>query len=216
MLEASKAAARRNYDRRFATRYIVGDGIDIGCGQDPIANYYEFYPLMKSLRPWELKDGDGMLLEGVEDEAFDFVHSSHSLEHMADPKVAMENWIRVCKKGGHLVLLLPDEDMFEQGNWPSAYAGADHVTAWTIKKNESWCSASYNITDFFGQFADQLEILKIEKLDSSYLYTIPAMDQTRGMIQECAVEVILRKKTDEEIRRKGRLPAEKTFSYKVG
>jgi SAM-dependent methyltransferase len=215
MHESIKAIMRRNQDRRFATTYLIGDGIDIGCGEQPISLYAEFYPGMRSLKPWDLPDGDGALLEGVEDEIYDFVHSSHSLEHMSDPRVAMANWIRVLKKGGHMVLLLPDEDMFEQGNWPSAYAGADHITSWTIKKNQSWCPASINVVDFLSEFADSVEILKIEKLDSTYLYNIEAIDQTRTPIGECAIEVVLRKKTDEELERKGRLPRQKVFSYKV-
>lgn len=215
MHESIKAIMRRNYDRRFATTYFVGNGIDVGCGGQPISLYAEFFPQMTGLRAWDLPDGDGALLEGVEDETFDFVHSSHSLEHMSDPWVAMKNWIRVLKKGGHMILLLPDEDMFEQGQWPSAYAGKDHITAWTIKKKSSWCIASINVVDFFGEFADTMEILKIEKLDATYLYTVDKVDQTRTPIGECAIEVILRKKTDEEIRRKGRLPREQVFSYKV-
>lgn len=216
MFESSKAIMRRNFDRRFATTYFRGVGIDIGCGSDPIVNYHEFYPLMQGMRNWDLVDGDGALLEGVDDESFDFVHSSHSLEHMTDPFLAVTNWTRVLKKGGHMILLLPDEDMFEQGNWPSKYAGADHITSWTIKKQSSWSPVSYNVTDFFGQFADKLEIIKIEKLDSTYIYNAHAVDQTRGPIQECAIEVILKKRTDEELERKGTLPPKQVFSYKVG
>lgn len=214
MFETSKAVMRRNFDRRFATNYFVGDGIDVGCGGDSIWNYREFYPLMKSCRSWDLQDGDGALLEGIEDSTFDFVHSSHSLEHMSDPHVAMENWIRVLKPGGHMIIMLPDEDMFEQGNWPSRYAGTDHVTSWTIYKDESWSPASRNVTMFFSGWNS--EILKIEKLDSTYLYNINATDQTRMPVGECAIEVILRKWTDEELTRKGRLPPQEMFTIKIG
>lgn len=214
MLESTKAVARRNFDRRFSTIYFVGDGIDIGCGQDTIGNYAEFYPLMKSITPWDIPQGDGMLLESVADETFDFVHSSHSLEHMDNPNIAMKNWIRVLKPGGHIILLLPDEDMFEQGTWPSEYAGSDHKTSWTIHKESSWCPASYNITSFFSSFSPSIEIVKIEKLDSTFLYSWPKMDQTRGIIQECAIEIILRKRTIEEIEAKGRYP-KKMFKYQV-
>lgn len=213
--EASKSIMRRNFDRRFATTYFVGAGIDIGCGPDPIVNYAEFFPLMTAYRAWDLPDGDGMLLEGVEDESFDFVHASHSIEHMQDPKIAMDNWIRVCKKGGHLVLLIPDEDMFEQGKWPSEYTNGDHLTSWTISKRESWSPASINLTSFLDQFNDKIEIIKIEKLDATYLYRAPRVDQTRGPIQECAIEVILRKKTDREIDEKGRLPEPQMFQYRT-
>ncbi|MGH1556812.1 hypothetical protein ACRAWD_01360 [Caulobacter segnis] len=34
---------------------------------------------------------------------------------MRDPKEALENWLRILKPGGHLVCLIPDEDLYEQG-----------------------------------------------------------------------------------------------------
>jgi SAM-dependent methyltransferase len=204
--ETSKAMMRRLFDRRFATTYFVGDGIDVGCGPDPLMSYAEMLPLMKSCRPWDQKDGDGALLESVKDESFDFLHSSHCLEHLDNPVIAMENWIRVVKKGGHLVILLPDEDLFEQGVWPSRYSGPDHKTSWTIYKNGSWCPHSINLTSFLLEFTHAVTIHKIELLDSTYFYNIQATDQTRSPIGECAIEVILRKKTDKEIEDKGRLP----------
>jgi SAM-dependent methyltransferase len=213
--EASKAAARRNFDRRFSTTYFVGKGIDIGSGPDPISRYHEFYPLMTEIKQWDQNDGDGMTLETIDDEAFDFVHSSHSLEHMDDPYVAMKNWIRVTKKGGHLIIILPDEDMFEQGVWPSEYTNGDHNNSWTIGKTESWSPVSINLTEFLQKYTTEVEILKIEKLDNTYSYDAPRQDQTRGIIQECAIEIILRKKTDEEIEKKGRLPKSQMISFNV-
>lgn len=214
--ETSKSVMRRLYDRRFATTYFVGDGIDVGCGPDPISRYKEFFPLMKEVRAWDQKDGDGKLLEGIENESLDFVHSSHSLEHMTDPKIALENWIRVTKPGGHIIIMLPDEDLFEQGKWPSMYSGKDHITAWTIGKKESWCPASINVIDFLKNFVEDVEILRIELLNNTFLYEAPVMDQTRSPIGECAIEVILRKKTQQEKDDKGRLPKnEDKFVYSI-
>ena len=68
------------------------------------------FPLMHSVCARDLADGDAMLMRGVEPDSYDFVHSSHCLEHMLDPTVALENWIRICKKGGRLVTV-PDEDL---------------------------------------------------------------------------------------------------------
>lgn len=205
MFEATKANFRRQFDRRFATTYFVGNGLDIGCGQDIISRYAEWFPLMKDVRGWDQVDGDGMVLNTIQDNSYDFIHSSHSLEHMSDPYIAMENWLRVLKPGGHLILTVPDEDMFEQGIWPSRYAGADHITSWTIYKKKSWSPKSINVFDFFTKF-DNIELLKIEKIDISYLYSIASTDQTRTPITECAIEVILRKMTLQEIQTMGKLP----------
>lgn len=214
--ETSKSVMRRNFDRRFATTYFVGKGIDVGCGPDPISRYTEMFPLMTTVRSWDQHDGDGQLLEGIEDESLDFVHSSHSLEHMQDPRIALRNWIRVVKPGGHIIIMLPDEDLFEQGKWPSTFSGPDHVTAWTIGKAKSWCPASINVIDFVKEFADVVEPLKIELLNSTFLYSMPFMDQTRSPIGECAIEVILRKRTADEISKMGRLPTEEVFVYNGG
>jgi len=218
--ETSKAMMRRLFDRRFATTYFVGDGIDIGCGMDPLSHYSEMFPLMRSCRAWDTVKGDGNAshLDGVEDETLDFIHSSHCLEHLDIPHIAMKNWIRILKKGGHMILLLPDEDLFEQGFWPSKYSGEDHKTSWTIGKTESWAPKSLNIIDFFGGiFLETMNILKVELLDSTFFYNQEAFDQTRTPIGECAIEIILRKRTEKEIKDKGRLPSKPNmiFSYKT-
>lgn len=42
--------------------------------------------------------------------AYDFVLSSHVLEHTANPILALSEWLRLLKKQGTLVLLLPHKD----------------------------------------------------------------------------------------------------------
>lgn len=205
MFEATKAMTRRLHDSRFATKYFVGDGIDIGCGGDCIIKYKEWFPLMNSVRAWDQEDGDAQTLEGIESQSFDFVHSSHSLEHMADPYIAFERWVDILKPTGHIILTLPDEDMFEQGRWPSTFAGSDHVSSWTIFKFESWSPKSINCVEFFSRYRE-LEILKIEKIDQTFLYDLPFADQTRTLSTECAIEIILRKRTEQELKDKGKLP----------
>jgi SAM-dependent methyltransferase len=47
-------------------------------------------------------------LERIADRTYDFVLSSHSLEHSANPLKCIAEWLRVLKPGGALLLLLPD------------------------------------------------------------------------------------------------------------
>jgi SAM-dependent methyltransferase len=47
-------------------------------------------------------------LQGIADNAYDFVLSSHCLEHTANPLAALREWRRVTRPGGHLLLALPD------------------------------------------------------------------------------------------------------------
>jgi SAM-dependent methyltransferase len=205
MQETSKALIRRLQDARFVNTYFRGNGIDIGCGDDPLSKYHPQFPLMTSLKPWDLPDGDAQLMASVPDNAYDFVHSSHCLEHMRDPYEAFENWIRICKPGGHIITTIPDEDLYEQGVFPSTF-NPDHKTTWTMLKHESWSPVSINMVEFLYQFRDTIEVLKIELVNSAFLYDRPRMDQTYHHISECAIEFIVRKRPETEIARKGRLP----------
>ncbi len=193
MNETSKAVSRRLHDSRFATRYFVGDGIDIGAGDDSLGRYQQMFPAMRSCRAWDLADGDAQFLAGVPDRAFDFIHSSHCLEHLVNPVQAMQNWLRVLKPGGHAVLMVPDEDLYEQGVFPSTY-NADHKWTFTIHKKSSWSPRSVNLVDLLVHFADQVQTLKIETLDATVMQGLAGRsDQTLGPIAESAIEVILRK-----------------------
>ncbi|RAK57917.1 methyltransferase domain-containing protein [Phenylobacterium deserti] len=204
--EASKAMVRRNFDSRFATRWLVGDGIDIGAGNDAIGMFSQMLPLMTSLRGWDLPDGDAMLMEGVADESLDFVHSSHCLEHLQDPLVALGNWVRICKPGGHVVVMVPDEDLYEQGIFPSTF-NDDHKWTFTVCKTGTWSPRSINLTALLGHFASVVSIQKIEVLDAGYHFGAPRFDQTGLVTGEAAIEFVLRKRTADEIARGGRYPA---------
>ena len=50
---------------------------------------------------------EGSQLSDITDNKYDFLLSSHNLEHMANPIKALKEWQRVVKPGGHIVLVLP-------------------------------------------------------------------------------------------------------------
>ncbi|TWB20456.1 tetratricopeptide (TPR) repeat protein [Nitrospirillum amazonense] len=191
--ETTKQMLRRTADGRFARRWIVGEGIDIGCGPNPLGNLGDYFPLMKSARPWDPPDGDAMLMEGVADNSYDFVHSSHCLEKLVDPVRSLGNWIRICKPGGHLIITIPDEDMYEQGVWPSIF-NQDHKWTFTILKPQSWSPKSISVVQLLDLFKEEVEVLKLEKLDSGFQYDAPLRDQTLKGTSESAIEVVLRKR----------------------
>jgi len=193
MHETSKSVIRRLHDSRFATRYFLGDGIDIGAGADPLGNYRSLFPGIRSCRAWDLADGDAQLLAGVPDASLDFVHSSHCLEHLRNPADGLRNWLRVLKPGGHLVMLVPDEDLYEQGVFPSTF-NRDHKWTFTIAKKTSWSPRSVSLTLLLSEFSDAASVLKIELLDASYVYGLDGrVDQTLTPVGECAIEVVMRK-----------------------
>jgi SAM-dependent methyltransferase len=203
--ELSKSFARRASDRRFATKWFAGEGIDIGAGDDSLNGLLQFFPLIRSVRAWDQVDGDAVYMDGVVDGSYDFVHSSHCLEHLSDPAIALGNWIRICRPGGYLIITVPDEDLYEQGIFPSTFNG-DHQWTFTIGKILSWSSKSISLIEFLTQFVPQVAILKIELLDSGFRYGEPRQDQTLGTLSESAIEIILRKRTETVVRDSHRMP----------
>ena len=71
--------------------------------------------MMSSIRTWDWEDGDAQFLASVADASLDFVHSSHCLEHLVDPAEGLNNWVRVVREGGYVIVTVPDEDLYEQG-----------------------------------------------------------------------------------------------------
>ncbi len=202
MKECSKSINRRLGDSRFVRKYFVGVGIDIGGKPDPLSLYQEFFPLVKHVKTWDWEDGDAQYLEGVPDGKYDFVHSSHCLEHLHDPAEGLKNWLRVLKPSGHLIITVPDEDLYEQGEFPSTF-NHDHKWSFTIYKPASWSDKSINVMDFLTNLGEGSAIEKIELLNNNYRYLLPRYDQTLTPVGECGIEMIIRKRSDEEIGRLG-------------
>src|ERR1700682_1052705 len=123
---------------------LRGDGIDIGCGTDPV------FP---DVTPFDVAQGDANHVSRYVDRQFDFVYASHCLEHMVDPRLALVAWWGLVKPGGALFFIVPDEDLYEQGFWPSRF-NADHKWTFTISKHSSWspvsvhCAKTRRLRDF--------------------------------------------------------------------
>lgn len=68
---------------------------------------------------------DGTDLNLIKDEQYDFVLSSHCLEHIANPLKALKEWCRILKHDGFMVLILPDKKItFDRRR---AYTSFDHL-----------------------------------------------------------------------------------------
>jgi hypothetical protein len=129
-------------------------------------------------------------MEGVEDNQYNFVHSSHCLEHLNNVYVAMSNWIRITKPGGFIIVTVPDEDMYEHLCWPSPH-NPDHKWSFTIYKTRSKMPRSINIVDLCLHFADQIQVEKIQQIRDFWVET--KEDLTQKHNPECAIEFVFRK-----------------------
>jgi len=129
---------------------LKGAGIDIGCGKDPI---------LPDCCRFDREEGNAQELREPAG-AFDWVYSSHALEHMPRPEEALHNWWNLVRPGGLMVILVPDEDAYEQGVWPSTF-NDEHCHSFTVLKQQSWCPASRNLLDVVRQ----LPLVKIRRIE---------------------------------------------------
>jgi len=136
---------------------LKGDGIDIGCGPDPV---------MPGVVPFDTAQGDANHITRYFDRQFDYVYASHCLEHMVDPRAAILEWWALVKPGGVLFVIVPDEDLYEQGVWPSRF-NPDHKWTFTIAKHASWSPVSVNLLDLAKELPDG-EVLDIRLQDDGY------------------------------------------------
>ncbi len=211
MKECSKSIQRRLRDPKFISHYFVGDGLDIGGKPDPLALYTEVFCRMGDVRTWDLEDGDAQLLESVAEESYDFVHSSHCLEHLHDPVEGLRNWFRVLRQGGHLIVTVPDEDLYEQGVFPSTF-NSDHKWTFTLWKDQSWSPCSMNILDLVVCLGPAAQPVRLEVLDSGYRFNLPRYDQTLTPVAESGIEFVVRKRSVSEVSAGGLLPGRQKVS----
>lgn len=104
--------------RKSLAQFCHGDGLDVGYGGDPIVRNAICMDLESPYATYRANPqhlhGDARNLIWFCDESLDFVYSSHVLEDFEDTSVVISEWLRVIKKGGHLVLYLPDEPTFRR------------------------------------------------------------------------------------------------------
>lgn len=186
MNEASKFYKRLSKKWKNTLFPKGGRILDVGFGGTPI---------IPQAQGWDLEQGDATYLQGLEDCSFDTVFSSHCIEHLANPALGLQNWWRVVKPFGWLVVLGPDEDLYEQGVWPSVF-NPDHKVSLTLSKSFSWNQQSVNLVQLVGGLiGHKLHLAKITdggKLPRIKNNEIKISDITQGK-GEAGVEVIVQK-----------------------
>ena len=111
---------------------------------------------------------------------------------MIEPRVALQHWLRVLKPGGHLVVTVPDEDLYEQGVWPSTFNG-DHKHTFTMFKQRSWSPVSINVLDCCEGSSAKSASKRSSAWITASCRDIERYDQTRSAFAECGIEIIVKK-----------------------
>ncbi len=191
---------RRVHDARFATRYFVGHGVDIGGGKDALDKFRFAFPLAKSVLNYDHQGWDAQTCSNIADDEFDFLYSSHCLVHLDDPHLAFGNWLRVVRPGGWLVVDVPDEDLAEQRVFPSRFHDG-HQHSFTLCKPQSWSPRSICLLDFLLSFRPQCEVHSVQRLDHVAHAALlnQGLDPTQTPYGEAGIELVVRKLAHESV-----------------
>lgn len=175
--ETARSAARRKREG-FFEKYCQGEGIDIGYGADLI---------VPGCSGWDARNGDAQYLDGVENESFDFAYSSHCLEHMMDIRIALQNWFRVIRPGGYLIVAIPHRDLYEKKQELPSRWNPDHKHMFLIGKAE--LPDTLDIVEEIRKSLENYEIQYVKACDEGHTITDP-LQHSDGEYQ---IEMVIRK-----------------------
>ena len=111
----SRPSLQRRMMRKYllnilVDRYCTGRGLEIGPGNRPYGDR-ERTEFLDQYEHYEKDFTLAMVAEATaiprSDDVYDYVISSHCLEHLPDALRGLLEWKRVLKRGGILFLLLP-------------------------------------------------------------------------------------------------------------
>lgn len=193
--ETSKALRRRwieDHNGEFPWKALFsGRGIDIGSGDDPLP--------FEGCEPFDQQHGDANeMLKYFKPGTFNYVHASHILEHVKDAKASIGQWIKLLKKGGHLIGEVPSWELYEHRR-PISIWNPDHKSTWSMwSKKGGGALPHYHAPTFFADVAKAFgaSIVQVRLVDTNYNYQLGGqVDQTfhedEGV--ECFIEFVLKK-----------------------
>lgn len=177
--EARKTHLKRFKDG-FYERYMTGTGLDIGYsggveGAVPILPGAVGVGL-------DYPGYDGKTLP-FPDNSQDYIFACHVLEHMPDYRHTIRDWHRVIKSGGHIVVIVPHQFLYEKRTClPSAW-NPDHKRFYTpgslLKEIEESLSPN------------TYRIVHLRDNDDGFIYDIPPERHSSGCYEiECVIRKI--------------------------
>jgi SAM-dependent methyltransferase len=176
--ETAKARQRRTREG-FFTSYCSGKGLDIGYGGDLVC---------ESARGWDAEHGDAQQLADVPDELYDYVYSSHTLEHMISPEEAVKNWWRVVRRGGYLILYIPHRDLYEKKTTLPSRWNTDHKHYFLLDRDEEPCTLG--VLPLLARSINGYSIIYARECSEGNTLVDPLIQSTG----EYSIEVVLKKR----------------------
>lgn len=116
-------------DGGFWDKWCTGNGLDIGYIGKGTSDIEPILPTAIGIDT-NYPNYDGIHLP-FNTESQSFVYSSHCLEHIKNYKENIQEWFRVLKIGGHLVILVPHKHLYEKKNNLPSLFNEDHQRYYT-------------------------------------------------------------------------------------
>jgi hypothetical protein len=176
--------ARKTHNKRFKTgfyeKYMTGTGLDVG-----FSGYGKgVVPILPGATGVDLDfpGYDGRTLP-FPDNSQDYIFTSHVLEHIPDYRHVLRDWHRVIKTGGHVVINVPHQFLYEKRTYlPSAW-NRDHKRFYTpgslLKEIEE------------ALVPNTYRIVHLRDNDDDFMYDIPPEKHSSGCYEiECVIRKI--------------------------
>ena len=118
-----------------------------------------WFPVIKKRKGIDFEDTDTQYMKDFKDSSYDFIYSSHTLEHMKNVEEALFNWVRLLKKDGNLILYIPDRDLYEKKlELPSKW-NDDHKHFFTMYEQDEKSNATIAIIPFIKKKFKNLNLI---------------------------------------------------------
>ena len=144
--------------------------------------------MCKNCQGWETIHGDAHYLKRIKKPKFDFVYSSHTLEDLDNPDIAINNWWRVLKPGGFMILYLPHRDLYEKKKELPSRWNIYHKHFFLIDKDET--PDTIGIIPFIERHLTNFEIIYAKECSEGHTITDPLIHSDG----EYSIEVVIQKK----------------------
>ncbi len=171
---------------KFVTRYCKGKGIEIGGAshQDFKINAINIdridHTTVDDIYAKEQMQSAGfvkkvdIVAEGdnipLEDNSADFVFSSHVIEHFYDPVSAINEWLRIVKPNGYVVMIVPHKERTFDSEKPCTTLEEFEMRHKSYDKNKDYPDDHLSIwtTETFLEFAENFNYNVIYYIDEAY------------------------------------------------
>lgn len=165
----------------FYKYFMTGTGLDIGY-QGSLGKEAE--PVLEGSIGVDFgyPGYDGVTLP-FKDNEHDYVFSSHCLEHIPNPIETIREWWRVIKIGGHLIITVPHQFLYEKKKAVPSNFNGDHRRFYTAGKLLAEVEQALNVPNTY-------RIAYLRDNDDGYNYDIEPKYHADGCYE---IELVIKK-----------------------